>query len=600
MSKPTEPRGLLRFITAGSVDDGKSTLIGRLLLETGSLSHDHIDAANNDSHRRGLSQLDTSLFTDGLRDEREQSLTIDVAYRYFSTAHRKFIIADCPGHLQYTRNMVTGASSAELALILIDVRQGLVTQSKRHAYLCSLLRVPHILVVVNKMDLVNFQENAYQRVCDEVRQFAEHLEMPSLNFLPVSALHGDNLTQKSLRTPWYKGPSLLGYLESVVIDNPQKPHDFRFPIQTVLRAPNGYRGYAGRVLSGSIGVGEEVTLLPSGIETRLAAIDVYQASKVQAKAGDAVTLRFEDDIEAGRGDLVVQRHQQPWCGDHVEGQVCWLGTTPLNLDKNYLMLHGTRRLTVKVSSLLCRIDIDSLQPVESQTLKSHEIGRLGLRLGETLYFDAYRHHRETGCFLLTDPITHETVAAGMLSSSLQPNKQALQPAAVIWLTGLSGAGKSTLANLLSEQLKATGRHPFLLDGDQLRHGLCSDLGFSQQDRRENLRRVAHLAALAYQQDFVVICSLISPFATDRAFARSLFPSGRFLEIHVHCPLETCLQRDPKGLYAKALKGEISSFTGLDSPYEVPENPELTIDTSLSTPQESVRQLRTLLEKYGLA
>jgi bifunctional enzyme CysN/CysC len=596
----------LRFTTAGSVDDGKSTLIGRLLLESKALYQDQVEAVRRDSERRGHPGLDLSLFTDGLRDEREQKITIDVAYRYFSTARRKFIIADCPGHLQYTRNMVTGASTSELAVILVDARHGLVTQSKRHAFLSTLLGLPHLVVAVNKMDLVDFDESVYRALCESFHAFSSKLEVQSLSFLPISALYGDNVVERSARMPWYQGSTLLHHLETVNVGATRNVVDFRFPVQLVIRPHQDYRGYAGRVVSGRIRVGEEVVVLPSGVTTRLAGIDVYQGSRGSAEVGDSVALRLADQVDVARGDLIVRRNNLPVASDKFDAVVCWLGSTPLQVQKGYTLLHGTRRLSARVDTVHYRIDVDTMHREQAQRLALNDIGRLRISTAEPLFFDPYRQNRETGSFLLVDPVSHDTVAAGMIrgrsrglsevTDSTERASRLSQRPAVVWLTGLSGAGKSTLARALEQRLLQRGLRTFALDGDSLRTGLCEDLGFSPEDRGENLRRAAHIARLAWSQGMVVICSLISPFARDRALARSLISAGEFFEVHVQCPLEVCRARDPKGLYAKAERGEIPEFTGISSPYEVPEAPELLIDTSAEPLLDSVDKLARLLER----
>ncbi len=615
-------RDLLRLTTAGSVDDGKSTLIGRLLLETGSLPADQIAAVRRESQRLGQVDLDLSLFTDGLRDEREQKITIDVAYRYFSTARRKFIIADCPGHLQYTRNMVTGASNSELALILVDARQGLVTQSKRHAFLSSLLGLSHLLVAVNKMDLVDYDPAIYQRICDSFREFALKLEVRSLAFLPLSALHGDNVVTRSQRMPWYQGGTLLHYLETVNVGATRNVVDFRFPVQVVLRPHQDYRGYAGCVVSGRVSVGEEVVVLPSGLCSRVVGIDVYQQPRQSADVGEAVVLRLEDDLDVGRGDLIVRRQNLPVRAEVFDAVVCALGSTPLDTRRSYTLLHGTRRLQARIRHLNYRIDVDTLHREPATELRQNDIGRLSLTTSEALFFDPYRQNRHTGSFLLVDPTSHETVAAGMIRGRSRdllemgpakysevmpgPVDQAAESSwqgteidrpqlfghrpAVVWLTGHSGAGKSTLAHGLESRLCREGIRTLMIDGDILREGLCADLGFSAAERSENLRRAAYLAALAWRQGIVAVCSLISPFQSDRALARSLILPGEFLEVHVHCPIEVCQQRDPKGLYARAVQGELTDFTGIDSPYEPPTNAELVLDTSVLTFDEALELL----------
>lgn len=601
---------VLRIVTAGSVDDGKSTLIGRLLLECGALPTDEIEAVRRDSLRRGQQGLDLSLFTDGLRDEREQKITIDVAYRYFSTARRKFIIADCPGHPQYTRNLVTGASTSELAVIMVDARHGLVAQSKRHAFLSTLLGLPHLVVAVNKMDLVEYKEEVYLRLCDSFTRFAAKLEVGSLTFLPLSALHGDNVVERSERMPWYEGGTLLHHLETVNAGATANVVDFRFPVQMVIRPHQDYRGYAGRVASGRIAVGEEVVVLPAGVVSQVSAIDVYQDSRPQASAGEAVVLRLADPVDAARGSLIVRRNNLPDSADTLDATLCWLHSAPLQLDRGYTLLHGTRKLSARVSALDYRIDVNTMHREAAPTLRLNDIGRARLSVSQPLFFDPYRRNRQTGAFLLVDPVTHDTLAAGMirgrargLARPAPPREGRERPAghqpAVVWLTGLSGAGKSTLAGELERRLIERGVRTFTIDGDALRQGLCADLGFSPQERAENIRRAAHLAQLAWSQGQLAICSLISPYAADRALARGLISPGQFFEVHLACPLETCQARDPKGLYARARRGEIPEFTGLSAPYEVPSHPDLRLDTATLSVQQALDLLVAMLETAGI-
>ena len=598
-----DAREVLRFTTAGSVDDGKSTLIGRLLLESRALYSDQIATVLRDSERRGHPGLDLSLFTDGLKDEREQKITIDVAYRYFSTPRRKFIIADCPGHLQYTRNMVTGASTSELAVLLLDARRGLTTQTRRHAFLSTLLGIPHLLVAVNKMDLIGYDQAAYDDLCASFRDFASRLEVKSLTFLPLSAWHGDNVVARSEAMPWYQGGTLLHYLETINVGATRNVVDFRFPVQTVLRPHQDFRGYAGRVVSGRVAVGEEVQVLPSGVSTRVAGIDVYQETRSQAEVGDAVVLRLADEVDVGRGDLIVRRKNLPLAARQIDAVVCWLGDSALDPRREYLLRLGTRNVRARVAEVVYRIDVDTMHRQGADSLELNDIGRLRLEAAETLHFDPYRQNRETGCFLLIDRTTQHTMAAGMVRgpavSKPEPEGEGEGPAGVVWLTGLSGAGKSTLAQGLRERLQARGVPTLMLDGDDLRQGLCSDLGFSEADRSENLRRAAHVAQLASRQGLLVIAAFISPFARDRVLARSLVADERFLEVHVHCPLAVLEERDTKGLYTRARSGELSQMTGIDSPYEAPESPELRIDTSLLGVEQALTALEgAVLSLFG--
>ncbi len=595
--------GLLRLATAGSVDDGKSTLIGRLFLESKCMLDDQLEAVRRASLGRGDAELDLALFTDGLKAEREQRITIDVAYRYFATPRRRFIIADCPGHVQYTRNMVTGASTAEAALILVDARHGLTTQSRRHAFLAALLQIPHLVVAVNKMDLVDFRESVFGEVVAAFEAFATRLSVQSLTFLPISALHGDNVVEPSPRMPWYRGSTLLHHLETVNQGASRNLIDFRLPVQTVLRPHQDFRGFAGRVASGRVAVGDEVVVLPSGAGSLVRGLAILGREVQEAFAGDSVVLTLTDEVDVSRGDLIVRRRNLPLQSSQLDAMVCWLHETPLNPRQGYLLQHSTRLVPARVSEVNYRIDVDTMHRVRSDVLGLNDIGRLQLTTAQPLHFDSYRGNREMGSFILVDPATNDTVAAGMLrgathqlpqekparatnvvlSTSLishaEREARNRHRASIVWFTGLSGSGKSSLAKALERRLFERGCQVTLLDGDNLRHGLNSDLGFSAAERQENIRRAAEVARLAYEAGQIVLCSFISPFARDRAFARSLVPAGRFFEVFVHCPLEVCRERDVKGLYAKAERGEIPEFTGISSPYEMPTRPELLLDSS---------------------
>jgi bifunctional enzyme CysN/CysC len=615
---------LLRFTTAGSVDDGKSTLIGRLLLDSGAILEDQMDAMERASRLRGDAYLDLALLTDGLKAEREQGITIDVAYRYFQTPRRKFIIADTPGHIQYTRNMVTGASTADLAVILVDARNGVVNQSRRHGFIASLLGIPHIVVAINKMDLVGYSEERFQAIMKEYEDFAAKLSVPDLSFIPVSALHGDNVVEASASMPWYGGPTLLRHLENVHIGSGRNLVDFRFPVQMALRGHPDFRGYAGKVASGSIMPGEEVMVLPSGKTTRIR--DISPDCGRPAAAGDSVILRLEDELDVSRGDLIVRLRNVPRISDRLDCVLCWMDETPLHPGREYIIQHMTRTVRARVSLVQYRIDVDTLHREQAATLALNEIGRVTLRAARPLFFDPYALNRATGGFIMIDPATQRTVAAGMIrqavaddgggrelrsrnasrdisneSSLVSKEERAKRNghrAAVLWFTGLSGSGKSTIARMLERRLFDLGLRTFALDGDDLRQGLSGDLGFSGADRRENLRRAAEVASLAFEQGAIVLCSFISPFAADRDFARSLVPEGSFLEIYMACDVETCRKRDAKGLYARAARGEIPEFTGLSSPYEIPPNPEILADTRDGPPEAIVESIMTrVLSRY---
>jgi bifunctional enzyme CysN/CysC len=617
------------------VDDGKSTLIGRLLHDTGAIPDDQLEAVHAASRRRGESWLNLALLTDGLRAEREQNITIDVAYRYFATPRRRFIVADTPGHLQYTRNMVTGASTAELAVVLVDARKGVLTQSRRHAFIASLLGIPHVVVAVNKMDLVDYAEDVFEAIAAEYREFAARLDVPDLAFIPVSALHGDNVVEKGARMPWYGGTTLLHHLETVNVGGGNLV-DFRFPVQYVVRPHQDYRGLAGRVASGTVAPGEEVVVLPGGQASRVRAVETADGALEEAVAGDSVVLTLEDEIDAGRGDLVVRRRNLPVVSGRLDAMLCWMDAQPLDPAADYLLLHTTRRVRAFVTEVVYRIDVDTLHRQQARTLEMNDVGRVQLAATEPLCFDPYARNRATGSFVLVDPRTHATVAAGMIRGeavaapvaesakcevrSAKCDGRQTSPgvvweewnvpreerearnghrAAVLWFTGLPAAGKSTLARALERALFASGCQTVLLDGDQVRHGLCGDLGFSPADRAENLRRVGEAARLFFEHGEIVLCTFVSPFADDRRRVRGLFPRGRFFEVWVRASVETCAARDPKGLYARAARGEMTGLTGVDAPYEAPAEPELVADTEAEDVDALVEAILRRLRDEGI-
>ncbi len=617
---------LLRFTTAGSVDDGKSTLIGRLLLDCRAILEDQMAAIERASRSRGDPYLDLALLTDGLRAEREQGITIDVAYRYFATPRRKFIIADTPGHIQYTRNMITGASTADLAVVLIDARKGVVTQSKRHGFIASLLGIPHIVVAVNKMDLVEYRQEVFEAIVAEYRAFASKLAVPDLTFIPISALHGDNVVHPSQAMPWYDGPTLLHHLERVHVGAGRNLVDFRFPVQMTIRNHPDFRGYAGQIASGTIMPGEEIVVLPSGQTSRVQEIITYGGSLAEAAAGDSVVLRLADELDVGRGDMIVRRRNLPLIADRLECTLCWMSEEPLRLAAPYIVRHTTRQVSARIVGLDYRIDVDTLHRELAETLHLNEIGRVTLETSQVLCCDPYALNRATGGFILIDVATNNTVAAGMIRRAAQNGVVNIQPprlrssdvaweeatitraarearnghlAAVLWFTGLSGSGKSTIARLLERRLFPLGVQTFRLDGDNVRHGLNGDLGFSPADRQENIRRVAEVAKLAFEHGAIVLCTFISPFRRDREFARSLIPAGRFIEIYVKCDVATCEARDPKGLYARARRGEIAEFTGISSPYEEPQTAELITDTQTQSAEACVEEILALLRSRGI-
>ncbi|MBE0567841.1 MAG: sulfate adenylyltransferase subunit CysN [Krumholzibacteria bacterium] len=622
-------KSLLRFTTSGSVDDGKSTLIGRLLYETNCIYEDQYAAVAKTSAKRGDGRVDLALLLDGLAAEREQGITIDVAYRYFTTAKRKFIIADTPGHEQYTRNMVTGASTADLAIILIDARHGVMTQSKRHGFLISLLQIPHLVVAVNKMDLVGWDQGVYDAIVRDYGEFSQKLDIQDITFIPISALEGDNVTTRSANTPWYDGQTLLHVLENVHVAADRNLVDFRFPVQTVLRPDLDFRGFAGTVVSGTVSVGEELAALPSGRTSRIRRIVTFDGDLETAVAGQAVTLVLQDEIDVSRGDMLVRRHNLPHVANEFDAMLCWMDEERLDPRTAYVLKHTTHKVKAHVRDVTYRIDVDTLHREASDGFGLNEIGRVSLKTSRPLYFDSYRRNRGTGSFILIDPVSNRTVAAGMIrgrtssvhevtrtrhaeprrSTNVQWEAGAIGTAdwearnghkgAVVWCTGYSGAGKSTVARGLVRRLFDEGRQVMMLDGDNVRHGLCGDLGFGDQDRSENIRRVGEAAKLFWQQGNIVVCTFISPFRADRDFVRSLLPEGVFVEVYVKCDLGVCRRRDPKGLYAKAEAGQIKDFTGIDSPYEEPEAPEVVIETDLETVEQVVQRIHRHLADQGI-
>ena len=619
---------LLRLTTAGSVDDGKSTLIGRLLYDTKSIFEDQLEAIEGASRRRGEEGLNLALLTDGLRAEREQNITIDVAYRYFATPKRKFIIADTPGHVQYTRNMVTGASTAELAIVLVDARKGVLTQSKRHGFISSLLRIPHVVVAVNKMDLVEYRPDVYEEIVAEYTDFAGKLGIKDLTFLPMSALHGDNVVSKGERLDWFAGATLLHHLEHVNVGADRNLLDFRFPVQYVVRPHQDFRGFAGRVASGTLSPGEEVLVLPSGNGSRIRAIETFEGAVDEAVEGDSVVLTLEDEIDVSRGDMIVRRNNLPTVGSQLDAMICWMNEQPLDPSTPYVIQHTTRSARAFVSRVVYRIDVDTLHREETSTLALNEIGRVEVTTSVPVFFDPYQLNRATGSFILVDPYSNVTVAAGMVRGPVRSAEElATKPAgsrrspdvvwegwnipreareernghraAVVWLTGLSGAGKSTIAREVERRLFSAGAQTMTLDGDLLRHGLNGDLGFSPGERAENVRRVGEVARLFFEQGSIVLCTFVSPYRADRDRVRASMPEGGFLEVHVDCDMDELRQRDPKGLYARAANGEVEGLTGVAAPYETPEHPELVVRTDRESIDAAVDSVLDLLVANGV-
>jgi bifunctional enzyme CysN/CysC len=612
-----ERKDLLRLITCGSVDDGKSTLIGRLLYDTQLIYEDQLAAVRRDTTKYGTTgeELDLALLVDGLQAEREQGITIDVAYRYFSTEKRKFIIADTPGHEQYTRNMATGASTAQLAVLLVDARKGIQVQTRRHSFIVSLLGIHHLVLAINKMDLVGFDPAAFARIREDYLEFAVRLGVGEVHCIPVSALRGDNVATPSAAMPWYQGPTLLQLLESVEVAADRNLRDFRFPVQYVNRPHLDFRGFCGTVVAGVVRSGDEVVVLPSGQRSRVAAIVTADGELLEAWAGQAVTLTLRDERDVSRGDLLVHPDCLPAVADAFDARVVWMADAPLLPGRQYDIKLGTRLVPATPTVLHHRIDVNTLEHQRAEELGLNEIGYCRIALTQPLPFDPYDLCPGTGAFIFIDRLSNATVGAGMIvrpvtqplvdksrnvvwhehkvTRTQRANQKGQRPC-VVWLTGLSGAGKSTLANALEQRLLQRGYHSYLLDGDNIRHGLSQDLGFSRAERVENIRRIGEVAALFVDAGLIVITAFISPFRADRALARALAPEGEFIEVYVRASLETCEQRDPKGLYAKARAGVVRDFTGIDSPYEAPERPELALDTERDSVEVNVERLLNYL------
>ena len=613
--KTHENKSLLRFITCGSVDDGKSTLIGRLLYETKMIFEDQLTALEQDSKKVGTQgeNIDFALLVDGLAAEREQGITIDVAYRFFATEHRKFIVADTPGHEQYTRNMATGASTADLAVLLIDARQGVLTQTKRHAFIASQLGVRHIVLAVNKMDLVDYSENIFNEIVEDFKAFAAQLDIPKLHAIPVSALVGDNVVDGSRFMHWYEGPSLLGYLEGVDVEAEETSLPFRMPVQWVNRPDLDFRGYAGRIAGGIIRTGDDIRVLPSGKQSKIARIVTMDSDLDEAVSGQSVTLTLTDEIDISRGDVIATSETPPEISDQFDTTIIWLSEEPMLPGRSYRMKTSSRLVSATVNAPKHKTDVNTLQKLPAKTLQLNEIGNCTLAVDRPIAFDSYAENRQTGSFILIDRMTNNTVGMGMINfplrraanihwQNLDINKAANaeqkgQNPAVLWFTGLSGSGKSTIANEVQRRLYATGRHSFILDGDNVRHGLNRDLGFTDADRVENIRRVAEVSKLMVEAGLITLVSFISPFRAERELARNLMEEGEFIEIFVNTPLSVAETRDPKGLYKKARAGNLKNFTGIDSPYEAPENPEIEINTAeMSVEDAAERVIKGLIER----
>ncbi|ODT16933.1 sulfate adenylyltransferase subunit CysN [Mesorhizobium sp. 65-26] len=613
-----EKKSLLRFLTCGSVDDGKSTLIGRLLSDTKQIFEDQLAALERDSRKHGTTgdDIDFALLVDGLEAEREQGITIDVAYRFFATPKRKFIVADTPGHEQYTRNMATGASTADLAIVLIDARQGVLRQTRRHSIIASLLGIRHIVLAVNKIDLVGFDKGVFDGIVADYGEFARSLGFLSVVPIPMSARFGDNVTSRSDRTPWYSGPSLIEHLETVSVDEAAVELPFRFPVQYVNRPNLDFRGFAGTIASGAVSRGDEVVVAKSGKASRVKRIVAHGGDLEQAVAGQAVTLVLDDEVEVSRGNMLVSPAARPQVADQFAASIVWFDDHPLLPGRSYILRTETDQVSATITELKYRVNVNDFAHEAAKSLDMNEVGVCNLSTRAPIAFDPFAENRTTGAFILIDRISNATVGAGMIQHSLRRAEnihwQSLdvgkrgrsdlknQRPAVFWFTGLSGSGKSTIANLFEKKLFATGRHTYILDGDNVRHGLNRDLGFTDADRVENIRRVAEVAKLMADAGLIVIVSFISPFSAERRMARELMADGEFVEVFVDTPFEECAKRDPKGLYARALNGEIKNFTGVDSPYEAPETPEIHLRTLGKTAEEMVEALELWLDERDIA
>lgn len=612
-----EQKTLLRFLTCGSVDDGKSTLIGRLLFDTKLIYEDQLAALENESRKWGTvgEDIDLALLVDGLEAEREQGITIDVAYRFFSTSRRKFIVADTPGHEQYTRNMATGASTADLAVVLVDARKGLLTQTRRHTFIASLLGIRHIIVAINKIDLVNYDRTIFEKIDEDFRSMSADMGFSSITPIPLSARFGDNVTAPSPNMEWYNGPTLLGHLETVEFEDERLDSPFRLPVQYVLRPDLNFRGFAGTLAAGTVKPGDPVVVAKSGKLSTVKRIVTMDGDLDQAVEGQAVTLVLEDEIEVSRGNMLVAPEDRPEVADQFAANIVWFSEDAMLPGRQFILRTETDRATVSVNDLRHRIDVNSFAHEAAKSLELNEVGYCHLSAQSPIAFDPYSNNRATGAFILIDRLTNATVGAGMIVHALRRASnvhwQALdvdkktradqkgQKAAVLWFTGLSGSGKSTIANLLEKKLLAEGRHSCILDGDNVRHGLNRDLGFTDEDRVENIRRVGEVSKLMVEAGLITLVSFISPFQAERQLVRDMLDEGEFVEVFVDTPFEDCAKRDPKGLYAKALRGEIKNFTGVDSPYEAPTAPDIHLQTSGQSPEEILDVLEGALRAKGI-
>ncbi|MBK6601560.1 MAG: sulfate adenylyltransferase subunit CysN [Betaproteobacteria bacterium] len=610
-------KSLLRFITCGSVDDGKSTLIGRLLYESKMIFEDQLAALERDSKKVGTrgDEIDYALLLDGLQAEREQGITIDVAYRFFSTDRRKFIVADTPGHEQYTRNMVTGASTADLAIILIDARKGVLVQTRRHSYLVSLLGIRRVVLAINKMDLVDYAPEVFARIEADYRAFAARIGLTDIVCIPISAVHGDNIIEPRGNTPWYQGPMLMEHLETVPVDDDLQARPFRLPVQWVNRPNSDFRGFAGTIVSGVVKPGDSIKVLPSGRESRVLRIVTADGDLKEAVANQSVTLTLADEIDISRGDVLAAADDPVPVADQFEATVVWMSEAPMLRGRNYLLKIGTKTVTATIAPLKYKVNVNTLEHLAADRLELNDIGVCELELDQVIAFEPYAVNRDLGGFILIDRMTDHTVGAGQLNFALRRSqnihwqsvdihKQARaaskgQRPCVLWFTGLSGSGKSTIANLVEKKLHALGKHTYLLDGDNVRHGLNKDLGFTAEDRVENIRRIAEVAALMADAGLIVLTAFISPFRSERRMARALLPEGEFIEVFVDTPLAVAEARDTKGLYKKARRGELKNFTGIDSPYEAPSAPEIVVGDADGDPDKSALRIVAELRRRGI-